>query len=49
VLATVFFSVLSDGHASSTAFVRTAAIVVALVVASLALSFRLPKSARMDI
>jgi EmrB/QacA subfamily drug resistance transporter len=49
VLATAFFSVLGDGHTSSTAFVRTAAIVVALLLASLALSFRLPKDARMEL
>jgi EmrB/QacA subfamily drug resistance transporter len=49
VLATLFFSVLDDGHSSSTALVRTALVTIALLVASLALSFRLPKDARMEI
>jgi MFS family permease len=49
VLATLFFSVVDDGHSSSSALVRTALVAALLFAASLALSFRLPKDARMEI
>jgi EmrB/QacA subfamily drug resistance transporter len=48
VLATIFFSLLDHGHASATAMTRTALISGGLFVASFALSFLLPREARMD-
>jgi EmrB/QacA subfamily drug resistance transporter len=48
VLATIFFSLLDHGHASSTAMTRTALISAAVFVAAFALSFLLPKDARME-
>jgi EmrB/QacA subfamily drug resistance transporter len=48
VLATIFFSLLDHGHASPTAMTRTVLISAALFVAAFALSFRLPKDARME-
>jgi MFS family permease len=48
VLATIFFSLLDHGHASSTAMTRTALISAAVFVAAFALSFLLPKEARME-
>jgi EmrB/QacA subfamily drug resistance transporter len=49
VLATLFFSVVDRGDSPSSALVRTALVAAALFAASLALSFRLPKDARMEI
>jgi MFS family permease len=48
VLATIFFSLLDHGHASPTAMTRTVLISATLFVAAFALSFRLPKDARME-
>jgi EmrB/QacA subfamily drug resistance transporter len=48
VLATIFFSIVEHGHASSMAMTRTALISAALFVASFALSFLLPRDARME-
>jgi EmrB/QacA subfamily drug resistance transporter len=49
VLATLFFSVVDRGDTSSSALVRTALVAAVLFAVSLALSFRLPKDARMEI
>jgi MFS family permease len=48
VLATIFFSLIDHGHSSPTAMTRTVLISAALFVAALALSFLLPREARMD-
>ena len=48
VLATIFFSIVEHGHASSLAMTRTALISAALFVASFALSFLLPRDARLE-
>jgi EmrB/QacA subfamily drug resistance transporter len=48
VLATIFFSLLDHGHASPTAMTRTALIAAAVFVAAFALSFLLPRDARME-
>jgi EmrB/QacA subfamily drug resistance transporter len=48
VLATIFFSLLDHGHLSSTAMSRTVLISAALFAAAFALSFLLPKDARME-
>jgi EmrB/QacA subfamily drug resistance transporter len=48
VLATIFFSVVDHGHGSPTAFIRTVLIAAALLAASFALSFLLPRDARME-
>jgi MFS family permease len=48
VLATIFFSLLAHGHASPTAMTRTALISAGLFVVAFALSFLLPKDARME-
>lgn len=48
VLATIFFSLLDHGHTSSTAMTRTALISAGIFVAAFALSFLLPKEARME-
>jgi EmrB/QacA subfamily drug resistance transporter len=48
VLATIFFSILDHGHASPTAMTRTVLISAALFVAAFALSFLLPRQARME-
>jgi EmrB/QacA subfamily drug resistance transporter len=48
VLATIFFSLLDHGHASPTAMTRTALISAGLFVVAFALSYLLPKQARMD-
>jgi EmrB/QacA subfamily drug resistance transporter len=48
VLATIFFSLLDHGHTSPTAMTRTVLISAGLFVASFALSFLLPREARMD-
>jgi EmrB/QacA subfamily drug resistance transporter len=48
VLATIFFSLLDHGHTSATAIVRTLLVATALIVASFAASFLLPKDARME-
>jgi MFS family permease len=48
VLATIFFSIVEHGYASSTAMTRTALISAGLFAASFALSFLLPKDARME-
>jgi len=49
VLATLFFSVVEHGHTSSSAMVRTTVVATVLFAVALALSFRLPKDARMEI
>jgi len=48
VLATIFFSLLDHGHPAPTAMTRTVLISAALFVAAFALSFLLPKDARME-
>jgi EmrB/QacA subfamily drug resistance transporter len=48
VLATIFFSLLDHGHTSPTALTRTVLVAAALFVVGFALSFLLPKEARMD-
>jgi EmrB/QacA subfamily drug resistance transporter len=48
VLATIFFSLVEHGHSSSTAMTRTVLISAGLFVAAFALSFLLPREARMD-
>jgi EmrB/QacA subfamily drug resistance transporter len=48
VLATIFFSLIDHGHASTTAMTRTVLISAGLFVVAFALSFLLPKEARMD-
>jgi EmrB/QacA subfamily drug resistance transporter len=48
VLATIFFSLIDHGHSSPTAMTRTVLISAGLFVAAFALSFLLPKEARMD-
>jgi EmrB/QacA subfamily drug resistance transporter len=48
VLATIFFSLIDHGHASTTAMTRTVLISAGLFVVAFALSFLLPKQARMD-
>jgi EmrB/QacA subfamily drug resistance transporter len=48
VLATIFFSLIDHGHSSPTAMTRTVLISAGLFVAAFALSFLLPKQARMD-
>jgi EmrB/QacA subfamily drug resistance transporter len=48
VLATIFFSLLDHGHASPTAMTRTALISAAVFVVAFALSFLLPRDARME-
>jgi hypothetical protein len=48
LLATIFFSLLDHGHASPAAMTRTVLISAALLVLTFALSFLLPKEARME-
>jgi EmrB/QacA subfamily drug resistance transporter len=48
VLATIFFSLVDHGHSSPTAMTRTVLISAALFVAAFALSFLLPREARME-
>jgi len=48
VLATIFFSLLDHGHTSPTAMTRTALISAGLFAAAFALSFLLPRQARME-
>jgi EmrB/QacA subfamily drug resistance transporter len=48
LLATIFFSLLDHGHASPTAMTRTVLIAAALLAGAFALSFLLPKEARME-
>ena len=48
VLATIFFSIVDHGHASPTAMTHTVLISAALFVAAFALSFLLPREARME-
>jgi EmrB/QacA subfamily drug resistance transporter len=48
LLATIFFSLLDHGHSSPTAMARTVLIAAGLLVLTLALSFLLPKEARME-
>jgi EmrB/QacA subfamily drug resistance transporter len=48
VLATIFFSLLDHGHTSPTALTRTVLISAAVFVVAFALSFLLPKDARME-
>jgi EmrB/QacA subfamily drug resistance transporter len=47
-LATIFFSLVEHGHTSPQAVTRTVLIAAALLAASFALSFLLPKEARME-
>ncbi len=49
LLATLFFSAIDDGHSSPNAMVRTTIVAGALFAAALALSFRIPKDARMEV
>jgi EmrB/QacA subfamily drug resistance transporter len=48
VLATIFFSLLDHGQTSPTALTRTVLIAAALFVVGFALSFLLPRQARME-
>src|SRR4051812_24650883 len=48
LLATIFFSLLGHGHASPAAMARTVLLAAALLVVAFALSFLLPREARMD-
>jgi EmrB/QacA subfamily drug resistance transporter len=48
VLATIFFSLLDHGRGSPTAMTRTVLIAAALLAGAFALSFLLPRKARMD-
>jgi EmrB/QacA subfamily drug resistance transporter len=48
VLATIFFSLLDHGHASPAALTTTVLLAAALLVVAFALSFLLPREARMD-
>jgi EmrB/QacA subfamily drug resistance transporter len=48
VLATIFFSLLDHGHASPTAMSTTVLIAAALLALTFALSFLLPREARME-
>jgi EmrB/QacA subfamily drug resistance transporter len=48
VLATIFFSLLDHGHASTGAMTRTVLISAGLFVVAFALSWLLPKDARME-
>jgi hypothetical protein len=48
VLATIFFSLLDHGHASPGAMTRTVLISAGLFVVAFALSWLLPKDARME-
>jgi EmrB/QacA subfamily drug resistance transporter len=48
LLATIFFSIVDHGHASPTAMARTALIAAGLMALSFALSFLLPREARME-
>jgi EmrB/QacA subfamily drug resistance transporter len=48
VLATIFFSLLDHGRSSPTAMTRTVLIAAGLFAAAFALSFLLPKQARME-
>jgi MFS family permease len=49
VLATVFFSLLEHGHGSPEAMVRTTLVAAALFAAAFAVSFLLPRDARMEV
>ena len=48
VLATIFFSLLDHGHLSPAAFQTTTLIAAGLFAVALALSFLLPREARME-
>jgi EmrB/QacA subfamily drug resistance transporter len=48
LLATIFFSLVDHGHTSPTAATRTVLIAAALLAVAFALSFRLPREARME-
>src|SRR4051794_14967084 len=48
VLATIFFSLLDHGHASPQAMTRTVLIAATLLAVAFALSFLLPRDARME-
>jgi EmrB/QacA subfamily drug resistance transporter len=48
LLATIFFSIVDAGHGSPAAMTRTVLISAGLFVAAFALSFLLPKEARME-
>jgi hypothetical protein len=49
VLATIFFSLVAHGHASPAAMVTTSLVTVGLFAAAFAVSFLLPRDARMEI
>jgi hypothetical protein len=48
LLATIFFSLLDNGHASPTAMTTTVLIAAGLLAVAFALSFLLPRQARME-
>jgi hypothetical protein len=48
LLATIFFSLVDGGHTSPQAMTRTVLIAAGLLVVTFALSFLLPRDARMD-
>jgi MFS family permease len=48
ILATIFFSVVDHGHTASTAIARTLLVAIGLYAASFAISFLLPRQARLD-
>jgi MFS family permease len=48
LLATIFFSLLEHGHASPSAATRTVLLAAGLLAVALALSFLLPRNARME-
>jgi hypothetical protein len=49
VLATIFFSLLDHGHASPTAMTRTVLIAAGLFAVAFALSYLLPRQARLEV
>jgi EmrB/QacA subfamily drug resistance transporter len=49
VLATIFFSLVAHGHGSPAAMVTTSLVTVALFAAAFAISFLLPRDARMEV
>ena len=49
LLATIFFSLLDHGHASPAAMARTVLISAGLLALAFALSFLLPRDARMEV
>jgi hypothetical protein len=49
VLATIFFSLVADGHGSPAAMVTTSLVTVGLFAGAFAVSFLLPRDARMEV